>query len=397
MTATRILLTDAATGTWHERFGVQAPRGREADAGDAASWSVRKETLRGGLCDGVDVVTIDNGSLAVTVLPTRGMGVWDATYRGLRAGWSGPAERPVHPALVPVDQPNGLGWLRGFGELVCRCGLTSNGAPGPDPEGNPVESPLPLHGRIANLPAHRVELVLNDDGAPGRITLVGTVDERSLFGSNLRLTSSITLSPGGNDFTIKDVVTNLAGGEAESQLLYHINVGRPVLEDGARFVVPAHEVAPRDARAAEDYQTWDRCGAPEPGFAEQVYFVRPVSNERGESFVLLKNAAGDKGVSVHFSTDRLPCLSLWKNTAAEADGYVAGLEPGTNYPNHRSFERQQGRVVRLGPGESYETRVRVVIHDRLENVAALEAIAAGMTNEQPPQVHPASGGQFSPA
>ncbi|MGC1274086.1 MAG: aldose 1-epimerase family protein [Planctomycetaceae bacterium] len=394
MTATRILLTDTASGTWQERFGVRASDDLRLSGSE--DWSVRKETLRGGVSDGVDVVTIDNGRLAVAVLPTRGMGVWDAVYHGLRAGWNSPAARPVHPAFVPVDHPNGLGWLRGFGELICRCGLTSNGAPGPDPGGNPIESPLPLHGRIANLPAHRVELIL-DDEEPGTIALVGTVDETSLFGSNLRLTSSLSTVAGSNDFVIRDVVTNRSAGIAESQLLYHINVGPPFLEDGSRFVVPATEIAPRDARAADGLENWDVCGPPTVGYAEQVYFVRPVSNERGESFVLLRNAAGDKGLSVHYQTGRLPCLSLWKNTAAEADGYVAGLEPGTNYPNHRSFERTQNRVVRLGPGESYETRVRLVFHDHLENVAALEAIAAGMTDARPPTVHPTPGSGLSPA
>ncbi|HEX6987038.1 MAG TPA: aldose 1-epimerase family protein [Planctomycetaceae bacterium] len=394
MTATRILLTDTASGTWQERFGLRPGDGLRL-AG-SADWSVRKETLRGGTSDGIDVVTIDNGRLTLSVLPTRGMGVWDAVYRGLRAGWKSPAERPVHPAFVPLESRNGLGWLRGFGELICRCGLTSNGPPGPDPGGNPIESPLPLHGRIANLPAHRVELILDDDGL-GTITLAGVVDETTLYGSNLRLTTAISTVAGSDDFVIRDVVTNRGAGPAESQLLYHINVGPPFLERGSRFVVPASEVAPRDARAAEGWETWDACGLPEVGYAEQVYFVRPVSNERGESFVLLRNAGGDKGLSVHFRTDRLPCLSLWKNTAAEADGFVAGLEPATNYPNHRSFERAQGRVVTLGPGESYETFVRVSIHDHLENVAALEAIAAGMTGERPPTVHRSPQAGFSPA
>ncbi len=243
-----------------------------------------KETLRGGLSDGVDVITIDNGALSFSVLPTRGMGIWKAEFRGITVGWNSPVERPVNPAFVPVDVPNGLGWLRGFNELVVRCGLTSNGPPGIDPEGSPLENPLPLHGRIANLPAHRVELIINDEG-PGTITLVGTVDESNVFGSNLRLTSSISTAAGSADIVIRDVVTNRSSRPAESQLLYHINVGPPFLEAGSKLVTPATEIVPRDARAAEGADTWDTCGAPESGYAEQVYFAKPLSNDRGESFV----------------------------------------------------------------------------------------------------------------
>src|SRR5688572_21140740 len=92
MTVTRFLLTDTASGAWQERFALRP--GDVLRLAGSESWSVRKETLRGGLSDGVDIVTLDSGTLSVNVLPTRGMGVWDAVYRGLRLGWRGPAERP---------------------------------------------------------------------------------------------------------------------------------------------------------------------------------------------------------------------------------------------------------------------------------------------------------------
>lgn len=393
MPVTRILLTDTASGTWQERFGLRPAEG--LILAGSTRWSVQKETLRGGTSDGVDVVTIDSGELSLSILPTRGMGIWKGNYQGLSLGWKSPTERPVHPTFVPVENVNGLGWLRGFGEFLCRCGLTSNGPPGPDPEGNPIESPLPLHGRIANLPAHRVELEI-DDAGQGTISLIGYVDETTLFGSNLRLTSTISMAAGASQFTVRDVVTNRSASKTESQLLYHINIGPPFLEDGSRFVTAAPEIVPRDSRAAEGWQNWDTCGPPQAGYAEQVYFAKPIANDRGESFVLLRNKGGDKGVSIHFRTDRLPCLSLWKNTAAIEDGYVVGLEPATNFPNHRSFERSQGRVVSLGPGESYEASLRVSIHGHLENVAAVEAIGGGLTGDKPPTVHQAPQPGWSP-
>jgi len=393
MTVTRFLLTDTSSGTWQDRFALRP--GDALRLAGAESWSIHKETLRGGVSDGIDVVTIDNGALAVTLLPTRGMGVWDARCHGLRLGWKSPAERPVHPAFVPIENANGLGWLRGFGELLCRCGLTSNGPPGPDPDGNAIESPLPLHGRVANLPAHRVEVAV-DDAGPGTLSVRGIVDETTLFGSNLRLTTTVATAAGSKDFTIRDVVTNRSAGPAESQLLYHINIGPPLLGPGSRIVAPATEVAPRDARAAEGWEAWDVCGPPEAGYAEQAYFIHPAPNDRGEAFAMLRTAGGDMAVSVHFRTDRLPCLTLWKNTAAEADGYVVGLEPATNFPNHRSYERSQGRVVRLDPGDSYETHLRIAVHDRLESIAAIEAIGAGLTGDKPPQVHPTPRSGFSP-
>ena len=95
----------------------------------SASWRITKRTLRGGLSSGVDVVEVDNGRLKVAILPTRGMGIWKAWMDGFELGWKSPVRGPVHPAFVPIGEPSGLGWLSGFDELMCRCGLHSNGAP----------------------------------------------------------------------------------------------------------------------------------------------------------------------------------------------------------------------------------------------------------------------------
>src|SRR5438874_6718650 len=116
-----------------------------------AHCSVRKRTLRGGLRDGVDIIEVDNGALSFSVLPTRGMGIWRGRYRGMSLGWQAPVLGPVHPRFVSLGDRNGLGWLTGFDEWLCRCGLHWMGAPGDD-----NDYPLTLHGRIANSPAHKV-------------------------------------------------------------------------------------------------------------------------------------------------------------------------------------------------------------------------------------------------
>lgn len=96
-------------------------------AGSACGYQVRKQTLRGGLRDGVDAVELQAGPCRVTVLPTRGMGLWRAWRDDLAVGWQSPIRGPVHPRYVPLADPSGLGWLDGFDELLVRCGLESNG------------------------------------------------------------------------------------------------------------------------------------------------------------------------------------------------------------------------------------------------------------------------------
>jgi hypothetical protein len=72
---------------------------------------------------------------------------------------------------------------------------------------------------------------------------------------------------------------------------------------------------------------------------------------------------------VRLNRNELPCISVWKNTAAVEDGYVTGLEPATNFPNFRTFERQQGRVRVLPPGSHWEAKWSLEIQDSAAGVA----------------------------
>lgn len=361
-------------------------------AGRNSDWSVRMQRLHGGLSEAVDVLWVDNGCSKIAILPTRGMGIWKAEVAGLPLGWKPPVQRPVNPAFVDPMRRGGIGWLDGFNELLCRCGLGWNGAPGndikKDADGNVVsEQFLPLHGQVANLPAHEVTVEVSDDGC---ITVTGIVDEASVFGGHLRLTSKLTTWIDSNSFEIDDTVQNLASSSAEVEMLYHCNIGRPFLEGGSRVHIAASEVAPRDARAAEGLANWQTYTEPEAGYAEQVYFSKPIADVDGRGLAVLQDSAGDKAVAVRFATKTLPYLAVWKNTQAEADGYCTGLEPATGFPNLRSVEREHFRVVNLASEESvtFELAVSVVdsAGDRaalVKEVEALQATQPRETQQQP--------------
>src|SRR5215813_4190796 len=120
-------LTDLGRDLWVESFALDAA---SVDLPAAHAWSVSKRVLRGGRRDGVDLVQVNNGRLAFSVLPTRGMGLWRAQLGSDRVGWDSPVrDGPVHPSLVNLMDWGGLGWLTGFDELLARCGLENNGAP----------------------------------------------------------------------------------------------------------------------------------------------------------------------------------------------------------------------------------------------------------------------------
>jgi hypothetical protein len=359
------VLTDAASKTYLPSFEL-----RPSDVpGTPVGWWVTKETLRGGLRDGVDLIGVCNGPLTFWVLPTRGMGLWKGRFRDIELGWNAPVRGPVHPAFVNLTDRNGIGWLAGFDEWLCRCGLASNGPPGDD-----GGTPLTLHGRIANLPAELVTVSV-DPQPPHAIRVTGDVVEGGMFLGQLRLRTSYETVPGSNRITIHDEVANLSAKPAEMQLLYHLNTGQPFLEAGSKVVVPFREMAPHTPHAAKALDGYDTYAGAVAGFAEEVYDFRPATDADGRSVAMLHNAAGSLGLVVRWSARELPCFTVWKNTAALEDGYVTGLEPATNFAYFKAHEHSQGRVRTLPPGGIWATTWSIEV---LDSAAAVRAVVGEM-------------------
>ncbi len=384
MTHQEIVLIDVDKQIHHDRASGSG------GSGDSA-WSFRLETLRGGLSDGLQVLTVCNGPVELTLLPTRGMGVWRGRYRQLPLGWQSPVARPVHPAFVNLHDRNGLGWLNGFNELMCRCGLGFNGPPGND-DGTAIT----LHGRIANLPAHQLSVRVIDEGA-GVLEVTSVVEEASMFGPRWQLTSTLRMPFGSARIEFLDEVTNLGGGPEPLSLLYHINIGQPFLDDGAVNSVAFRELAPRDPRSAEGVAQHAVYGPPQTGFAEQAYYYQPQSDPQGWSLAVLRNQSATTAFAVQYNATELPCFTVWKNTQSLAEGYVTGLEPGVNFPNFRSYERGHQRLPIVAPGATRRHRFAWEFADDLAGVSQLCAQADQLRATGPAVVHTIPQPGWSPA
>ncbi len=327
---------------------------------------------------GVVVLRLRCRGKSVDIIPTRGMGIWQARNGSVRFGFNSPVNGPIHPRWVPISEPSGLGWLDGFNELTVRCGLTSNGAPEFDERGQLIH---PLHGRIANLPAENVEVEIDEE--KGRISATALVREHRFHFCSWQLATKISLQVDSPEIEISDQIINVSDRPGSFQMLYHNNFGPPVLEAGSRLYLPALKVAPRNAHAAKGIENWNSFGPPDPGYAEEVYFLELNADSRGETMALLTNSEESIGATIRYGTDQLRCFTFWKNTVGLADGYVTGLEPGTNYPNPRGFEEQHGRVVRTEPGQKVDLKLAIgMLIDRERISEAIKQIEM-LAPEQP--------------
>ena len=360
--------------------------------GTPDGWSVAIRTLSSGASAGVQLIEIDNGRMRLSVVASRGMGIHSATMAGERLGWNSPVRGPIHPNHVPLMEPSGVGWLEGFDELMVRCGLESSGSAVHDSQGRLV---FPLHGKIANRLAHSLRVAV--DKAAGTITVHGVVDEIRFHYQKLRLITSLTTRFHGTEFGWRDKVVNLGSAPAVMQMLYHINLGEPLLAPGATLVAPIREVCPHDHYpddpALRDYRVYPEAGATA---SQQSFFFDLLADEQGATQVLLKHPAQAKGVAIRFNKRELPCFTQWRNNVPGVDGYVTGLEPGTNFPNPRPFEQQHDRIVALEPGGHWSAEAAMDWLTDSDSVAKAEARIRRLQGDVVPQVHESPLPSWSP-
>lgn len=346
-----------------ERWSREELRRYATETGHLAG--VRRARLQEGRERGVEVLEVrTGGGLDFTVVPDRGMGIADARFRGVPFAWMSPT------GIVAPEhyEPDGAGWTRGFfGGLLTTCGLTNVG-PAVEEEGERVGQ----HGRIAYVPAREVETGRAWSGDELRLRVRGVLREIVPFRYGLTLRRTIEARAGAKRLRLTDVVRNTGGRPAPLMLLYHVNLGYPLLAPGAEVVVPSRSVTPRDERAEEGVGRWDRVPEPTAGYRERVFYhdVRPDPDGAAAAGVL--NPAFDAGIPgeglgayVRYDPDQLPRLVQWKMTSEHM--YVVGLEPANCLPEGRVRERERGTLTVLEPGESrrFELEVGVLVGGEL--------------------------------
>ncbi|WPC76604.1 aldose 1-epimerase family protein [Vibrio porteresiae] len=343
--AAEFLLTHAATGSDVGNWQVTSST---LGMTSGPAFSIEKRQLHGGKQAGVDVLVINNGELSVTLVPTRGMGIYQVARQGHRIlGWDSPVKEIVNPAYIDLESRNGLGWLDGFNEMMVRCGFEWTGHPGYDDDGHL----LTLHGRVQNTPASMVKVII-DDQPPHKITVLGQVAERTFKKTQLVTMTELQTVPGSNAFSIHDTLTNVADYDDEYQIIYHSNFGRPILEKGAKVTIAASEISPFNDYAKAGLKDWQTYMGPTKGFDEMVFNLKSLGDSKGNTLAVLNNQAANSGVSIQYNVKQLPVIGLWKNTDTESQGYVTGIEPGTSYSYNTKLQRPLGLVPTIKAGES---------------------------------------------
>jgi uncharacterized protein DUF4432 len=352
----------------------------EARVGDlAAAGGVRAVELTDGVERGIRALEFSTGSgLRFECLVDRALDIGPAEYAGRSFAWHSPTGFR-HPGLHEYRDEDGLSWLRSFSGLTVTAGLDHTLFTAEVDASNYHYPFRPavwngLHGRVGNIPARLHGYGETWDGDRCVLWAEGEVRQAAVFGEHLRLRRRVEADLFGRTIRLHDVVTNHGYERTPHMYLYHLNLGWPLLDEGARVLAPVRSTLWASDSAITQGSDRTVMPAPRPHVVEQVYEHDLAPDAQGRSRVALVNDALGLGVSVSWGQDQFPCFFQWLHL--RAGGYALGLEPSTHHVTGEQAARDDGSMIWLEHGESrtYDTHIEVV--DGADGIAALEAAVA---------------------
>lgn len=308
---------------------------------------VEEHRLIGGKGDGMRLFLVRNGKgLEFTISADRCADISRLTYKGDNYGYFSPTGY-VGPQYYDCVEE---GFLKSFtAGFLTTCGLKAVGQPCTD-EGKRY----PLHGGISNCPAENIYAVENKD----EIRIHAQMSESVLFGEKLILKRTIICSKEENEIVIRDTIENQGSDPVPALLLYHINIGYPLLCEDAKLYIDSKKVIGRNEHATKDLSSWNQIIPPTYGFEEQCYYHE--FDEKG--FAAIFNPKLGKGISISFDPANLDYFTQWK-MMGERD-YVLGLEPGNCNPDGRDVMRAQGALKYVAPNQPLTYEVKLEMLDK---------------------------------
>lgn len=305
-------------------------------------YGVTESRLVGGKGDGMRMLTVKNGSgLEFTISLDRCADVSQLSFKGDNFSYFAPCG---YVAPQYYDRNGGAGFLRSFtAGFFTTCGLTSAGNPCVD-DGEE----LPLHGTVSNIPCESFGYWVKDDA----IHIKAVIRDAYLSGVQLILEREYVCPLFKNELYVNDAVKNIGYKESPIQIMYHCNMGYPLLSENAKVMIPASKVEPRNALAAEGL---DRClimEKPQRGIDEVCYY----HIMSGTPTVSVYNEDIGKGLEMSYDTAEMKYFTEWKMMGENE--YVLGLEPGNCNPDGRKAMREMGDLEMIQPGATREFHLK---------------------------------------
>lgn len=305
--------------------------------------------LQNGKGDGMHFLYIRNGKgLEAWISLDRAGDISRVNFKGDNMGYFSPCGYVAPQYYDGV----GAGFLKSFtAGFFTTCGLTAVGSPC-----NDDGEELPLHGTLSNIPAELYAVEETED----ELTVKLRVKDAVIFGRKLVMNRVYRFSYTENTFEVCDTVTNESDTTSPYMIMYHCNMGYPLLSENSIVKIPNNGIKARDEHAQAHIRDALKMEKPQAGFAECCYYYDVKESATGAKAGIYNDDI-KKGVVLTFDKKALPCFTEWK-MMGKTD-YVLGLEPANCTPDGRDVLRRNGTLRFLEPDEAKTTAVRFTFLD----------------------------------
>ena len=289
--------------------------------------SLRRYRITTGRETGLEVIDCDNGKIRFLLNVSKACDMMQLYHQGQNMTFV--SKNGFIQRELPFAK-------RFEGGMLYTCGLDSAG----EREG------FEEHGSFHNTPAEILRAECNDK----EIVVEAVIRDTEVCGKNLVFRRKILSKLGSDSVVVEDRLTNEGYRSENYCLLYHVNIGYPMLDDGARIQSDSEVCLPRTPWAEKNLDSACEISAPIPNWEETCYYLMPRNHE-----VSLVNEKIAKEFTVSYSGDTLPQFLAWKSLAS--GDYAVGLEPTTTKLDDL-FEYST-----IEAGESIDFRIQLSIHE----------------------------------
>ena len=289
---------------------------------------IRRYSFTEGKEAGLKIVEVDNGVLRFLLNESRALDMPQLWHKGENVAFLSKNGLSASPA------PFGK---RFEGGMLYTCGLDSVGA----------RDGFELHGTLHCLPARVVRTQCDER----EISVTAEIEDTEMFGSNLLLRRIVKTELGASHVTVRDTLVNRGDRDETYCLLYHVNLGYPMLDEGCAVTAEEREVVPRTAWAEKRIADRTKFTAAVAGEEERCYFIRHAT-----PCVKVLSPKSGKQFTLTYSQETLPCFVQWCSSAS--GDYALGLEPSTTYLDDKF------RLRKIAAGEAINFEISIDIKEK---------------------------------
>ena len=289
--------------------------------------SIRRYEFTAGREKGIEVLDCDNGRIRFLLNISKACDMMQLYHEGQNVSFISKNGFSAKGAEVPFGK-------RFEGGMIYTCGIDSLGK----------REGFEMHGTLHNISAEIVEASCDDDG----IAVEAVIRDTALFDRDILLRRRITSPIGASFVKVEDTLYNEGNCDIDYGLLYHVNIGYPMLDEGARIEADVISCEARTEWTQKHLDAMHQIIAPVPNMPELCFYPTLAKPE-----ISLVNEKLGKRLTVSYSGDTLTDLVLWKSMGS--GGYALGFEPSTSTLGE-GFEY---KVLRSKESVCFEVKISV--------------------------------------